>query len=97
MFEYIIQIILAIGISSVVFYFFNKPKKIYIVDHDYGWLDIKKHPIPDDDIFYKYIATDGKKVKAMTGFDYNKKGDLFLCSYDKTLIKFWMPYHQPPK
>lgn len=92
----IIQSILGILISSIIFYFFNKPKKIYVIDHDYGWLDIKKYPIPDDD-FFMYIATDGEIVKDCFGIFFDSDGDVILSSFKKEKIMYWMPYPMPPK
>lgn len=96
MINLIIQVVIAILISCVIFYSFNKSNKIYIVDHNHGWLDIKKYPIPDDD-FYVYIATDGKNVKDCFGKKFDGDGDVILSSYQKEKITYWMPYPKPPK
>ncbi len=93
--DFLMQVVLTIGISSIIFYFFSKPKKIFITDHNFGWLDIKKYPIPDDE-YYSYIATDGKRVKDCCGKTYDFQGDIIL-SYKKEKVRFWMPYPQPPK
>lgn len=94
--EFLIQFVIGISVSCIVFYFFNKSKKIYVTDHDYGWLDIKNYPIPEDGNL-EYLATDGKKVKDCCCKYFDKYGNQVLTSYNKEKITHWFPYPLPPK
>lgn len=82
--------IMMIG-GGILFY---KKDKIYYYSSN-EWLSPKDYPIPDD--IWRYIATDGEKVKQLYEIDWAPHGEIYFDKQEKTLLKFWMPLPNPPK
>ncbi len=61
------------------------------------WLDIKKNPIPQSNIFDSFIVTDGKKVDTYYTRKYNSHGELIMGYADEgSVVKYWRPRPLPP-
>ncbi len=81
------------GIFSIWFSFFKKRNKVYRYPAQ-GWLDIEKHPLPED--LKGFISSDGQEIMMENYIDYSPTGRPYFCKYEKTYIKFWQPLPEAP-
>jgi len=77
---------------SGVFYF--QKDRIYR-GYPSGWLDIKKHSIPDD--VRGFLGTDGKRVEYLYIVRWGPYGQIIFSEYDKTYLTHWQPLPDLPE
>lgn len=83
---------IATAVGMIVGYWIHKTlnpfayqKMYYYIDS--RWLDVNKHPIPDDT--EDFLSYDGEQVKYIYSLSYNKFGKP-VCMNLKPVV-FWMP------
>jgi len=78
---------------SIAIYIFQKDKIYRCPSNE--WIDIKKHPIPND--IRGFIATDCKKVDYLYEIIWGPYGEVYFNKYNKTYVTYWQALPDVPK
>lgn len=88
-------------LTAINLWFFMNRKKIVricIANEKDEWLDIQKHPIPEEqeNALCEILVTNGEKVKSTYKVNYDRYGKP-LFNYENAIVTHWRPFPMPPK